>query len=77
MSDIIELLSAKQRVEDTLLKNTGSYSGTGISISDDAVTVYLRNNTEQAKKKAYELLGSNKADGHEILFRNSGNIVAL
>jgi len=77
MADITELLSAKQKITDLLLSNTGSYAGTGISVSDDFVNVYLRDNTEQAKKKAYDLIGSNKADGHEIQFISSGNIRAL
>lgn len=77
MVDNIELLNAKMRVEEILLSNTGSYSGVGVHLSDDTVTVYLRDTTEQAKKKAYDLLGSRKADGHEITFIHSGNIVAL
>ncbi len=77
MNDIIELLSARDKISSILLSNTGSYAGTGISISDDAVNVYLRDNTEQAKKKAYELIGSNKANGHDLNFINSGNVRAL
>ncbi len=77
MTDITELLSAKQRITDILLSNTGSFSGTGISISEDMVNVYLRDNTEQAKKKAYDLIGSTKADGHELQFISSGIIRAL
>lgn len=77
MTDIVELLNAKNKLEQLLMSNTGSYAGTGISISDDAVNIYLRDNTEQAKKKAYDLIGSNKADGHDIQFINSGNVRAL
>lgn len=77
MTDNIELLAAKQRVENILLSNTGSYSGVGANLKEDTVTIYLRDPTEQAKKKAYSLLSSNKANGHEIQFISSGNVVAL
>lgn len=77
MSDIIELLEAKLRVENILLSNTGSFSGVGASEKEDIVNIYLRDATEQSKKKAYELIGSNKANGHSLQFINSGNIVAL
>ena len=77
MTDTVEILAAKLKVENALLNQTGSYAGVGAQIKEDVVTVYLRNDTEQAKKKAYDLIGSNKANGHEILFVNSGNVVAL
>lgn len=77
MTDIIELLEAKRKVEDILLSNTGSFAGVGVSQKDDTVNVYLRDTTEQAKKKAYNLLSSNKANGHELNFINSGNVRAL
>ena len=77
MTDTVEILDAKLKVENALLNQTGSYAGVGAQIKEDVVTVYLRNDTEQAKKKAYDLIGSNKANGHSIRFISSGNITAL
>ena len=77
MSEIIELLSARDKISSILLSNTGSFSGTGISQSEGMVNVYLRDASESSKKKAYELLGGKKVDGTEIKFISTGNITAL
>ncbi len=77
MSELIKLLSARDKISSILLSNTGSFSGTGISQSEGMVNVYLRDSSEASKKKAYELIGSKKIDGTEIKFISSGNITAL
>lgn len=77
MSELLELLEAKNKLDALIFKNTGSYAGTGISQSEGMVNVYLRDTSENSKKKLYELLGSKKVDGTEINFIPSGNIVAL
>lgn len=77
MSDIIELLNVKSRVQDILLSNTGKFSGVGVSQSEGMVNVYLREPSEYAKQKAYELLGGKKVDSTEIKFIPTGNIKAL
>jgi len=77
MSELIELLNIKQQISDILLKNTGSFSGTGISQSEGMVNVYLRDPSEHAKQKAYELLGGKKIDNVDIKFIPTGNITAL
>jgi hypothetical protein len=77
MTDNIELLNAKRKIEDVLLGNTGSFGGVGLREKDNAVTVYLRDYSESSKRKAYELIGSRKANGYDIQFINSGNVSAL
>jgi len=77
MTELVELLEAKARLDALVFKNTGSYTGTGISQSEGMVNVYLRDTSENSKKKLYELLGSKKVDGTEIKFIPSGNVVAL
>lgn len=77
MNDNVELLDAKKRVEAILLGNTGSFAGVGAKNKDDTVTVYLRKKDEYSIKRARELLGTNKANGHEIEYLESGHISAL
>lgn len=78
MTDNTELLSARSKAEELLiLGGTNPIVGVGARASEDTVTVYLTEITEDNVQKVYSKLGASKVNGHELQFISSGNVKAL